>query len=67
MQRQKEIEVEMLAAPDKQVSLTDPGPRSMKTRGQVPWLQCADCDGCRAEKTSCLLVISSKSKVLILG
>jgi len=34
MQRLKEIEVEMLAAPDKQVSLTDPDSRSMKTRGQ---------------------------------
>jgi len=34
MQRQKEIEVEMLAAPDQQVSLTDPDPRSMKTLGQ---------------------------------
>jgi len=34
MQRLKKIEVEMLAAPDKQVSLTDPDSRSMKTRGQ---------------------------------
>ena len=34
MKRLKEIEVEMLAAPDKQVSLTDPDSRSMKTRGQ---------------------------------
>jgi transposase len=34
MQRLKEIETEMLAAPDKQVSLTDPDSRSMKTRGQ---------------------------------
>ena len=34
MKRLKKIEVEMLAAPDKQVSLTDPDSRSMKTRGQ---------------------------------
>jgi len=33
MQRLKEIEVQMLKAPDKQVSLTDPDARSMKTRG----------------------------------
>ena len=29
----KEIEVQLEAAPDKQVSLTDPDARSMKTRG----------------------------------
>jgi transposase len=29
----KELEVEMLAAPDKQISLTDPDARSMKSRG----------------------------------
>ena len=33
MQRLKEIEVQMLKAPDKQVSLTDPDARSMKSRG----------------------------------
>jgi hypothetical protein len=34
MKRLKKIEVEMLATPDKQISLTDPDSRSMKTRGQ---------------------------------
>ena len=29
----KEVEVQLNAAPDKQVSLTDPDARSMKTRG----------------------------------
>lgn len=33
MTRLKEIEVQVLNAPDKQVSLTDPDARSMKTRG----------------------------------
>ena len=33
MKRLKDIEVQMLNAPDKQVSLTDPDARSMKTRG----------------------------------
>jgi transposase len=33
MQRLKKLEVQVLDAPDKQVSLTDPDARSMKTRG----------------------------------
>lgn len=33
MQQLKELEVQMNAAPDKQISLTDPDARSMKTRG----------------------------------
>ncbi len=33
MQRLKKLETQMLEAPDKQVSLTDPDARSMKTRG----------------------------------
>jgi len=33
MQRLKELEVQMKAAPDKQISLTDPDARSMKTSG----------------------------------
>ena len=33
MQKLKEIEVELEQAPDKQISLTDPDARSMKTRG----------------------------------
>ena len=33
VKRLKEIEKEMLASPDKQISLTDPDARSMKTRG----------------------------------
>ncbi len=34
MQRLRTIEAQMKAAPDKQVSLTDPDARSMQTRGQ---------------------------------
>ncbi len=33
MQRLKKLEIQVLNAPDKQVSLTDPDARSMKTRG----------------------------------
>jgi len=33
IERLNEIEVQLLAAPDKQISLTDPDARSMKTRG----------------------------------
>ena len=33
MERLRELESRMLAAPDKEISLTDPDARSMKTRG----------------------------------
>ena len=37
MQILKQVEVQLDAAPDKQVSLTDPDARSMKTRGTDAW------------------------------
>ena len=52
MQHLKELRVQMLAAPDQQISLTDPDSRSMATKRPGVWCCRLQRPGCRGDQAS---------------